>query len=104
MRRLAQASGAQLRIGESITTNVDLREAEAAVPLRTAIGGYGFRARAGARPGMTINRLVESVAAIRAKTRLWRAAMRCAAVNRENFFIAKNRDSESARVAFRRHR
>jgi hypothetical protein len=32
-----------------------LREAGAAVPLTTAIGGYGFRARAKkeARPGMT---------------------------------------------------
>jgi hypothetical protein len=30
-----------------------LREAGAAVPLTTGIGGYGFRARADARPGMT---------------------------------------------------
>ena len=44
------------------------------------------------------------LSAIRAKNRFWRAAMRRDAVNRENFFIAKNRDSESARGAFRRHR
>jgi hypothetical protein len=41
--------------------------------------------------------------AIRAKNRFWRAAMRRKAGERENFFIAKNRDSESAQRAFGRH-
>jgi len=39
-------------------------------------------------------------AAIRAKNRFWRTAMRREAVDHENFFIAKNRDSESAQQAF----
>jgi hypothetical protein len=42
----------------------------------------------------------ESVAAIPAKNRFWRAAMRREAGERENFFIAKNGDSESAQRAF----
>jgi hypothetical protein len=42
----------------------------------------------------------ESAAAIRAKNRFWRAAMRREADQHENFFIAKNRDSESAQRAF----
>ena len=46
----------------------------------------------------------ELVVAIRAKTRFRRATMRRDAVNRENFFIAKSRDSESARAAVRWHR
>jgi hypothetical protein len=46
----------------------------------------------------------ESAAAIRAKNRFWRAAMRREAGQRENFFIAKNRDSESAQRAFSQHR
>jgi len=33
-------------------------------------------------------------------SRFWRMAMRREAVDHENFFIAKNRDSESARQAF----
>jgi hypothetical protein len=43
----------------------------------------------------------ESAAAILAKIRFWRAAMRREAGEHENFFIAKNRDSESAQRAFR---
>jgi hypothetical protein len=46
----------------------------------------------------------ESAVAIRAKNRFWRAAMRREAGQRENFFIAKNRDSESAQRAFSRLR
>jgi hypothetical protein len=46
----------------------------------------------------------ESAAAIRAKNRFWRAAMRREAGGHENFFIAKNRDSESAQRAFGCHR
>ena len=42
--------------------------------------------------------------AIRAKNRLWRETMRREAGGRENFFIAKSRDSESAKRAFCRHR
>jgi hypothetical protein len=42
----------------------------------------------------------ESAAAIRAKNRFWRATMRREAGCRENFFIAKNGDSESAQRAF----
>src|SRR6266576_1105438 len=42
--------------------------------------------------------------AIRAKNRFWRAAMRREANEHENFFIAKNRDSESAQRAFGRLR
>jgi len=42
--------------------------------------------------------------AIRAKIRFWRAPMRREAGEHENFFIAKNRDSESAQHAFDRHR
>jgi len=42
--------------------------------------------------------------AIRAKIRFWRAPMRREAGEHENFFIAKNRDSESALRAFGRHR
>jgi hypothetical protein len=34
---------------------------------------------------------------IRAKIRVWRASMRREGTDRENFFIAKNRDSESAK-------
>jgi hypothetical protein len=46
----------------------------------------------------------ESVFAIRAKNRFWRAAMRRDGSAHENFFIAKIRDSESALSAFSRHR
>jgi hypothetical protein len=52
----------------------------------------------------------ESAAAIPAKNRFWRAAMRREAGKHENFFIAKNSDSESAQHASttigesRRHR
>jgi hypothetical protein len=42
--------------------------------------------------------------AIRAEIRFWRAPMRREAGGHENFFIAKNRDSESARRAFGRRR
>jgi hypothetical protein len=38
----------------------------------------------------------ESAAAIRRKNRFWRAPMRREAGEHENYFIAKNRDSESA--------
>jgi hypothetical protein len=44
----------------------------------------------------------ESAAAIRGKIRFWRAPMRREAGGHENFFIAKNRDSESAQRAFYR--
>jgi hypothetical protein len=50
------------------------------------------------------NRACESAAAIRAKNWFWRAAMRREACQHENFFIAKNRDSESAQRAFDRRR
>jgi hypothetical protein len=40
---------------------------------------------------------------IPAKIRFWRAPMRHEAGEHENFFIAKNRDSESAQRAFGRH-
>jgi hypothetical protein len=50
------------------------------------------------------NRARESAAAIRAKNPLWRAQMRRDAGDRENFFIAKNGDSESTTRAFGRHR
>ncbi|THD71657.1 MAG: hypothetical protein E7813_05085 [Bradyrhizobium sp.] len=46
----------------------------------------------------------ESVAAIRAKMPLWRAAMTREAGERENFFIAKIHDSESAQRVFDPHR
>jgi hypothetical protein len=46
----------------------------------------------------------ESAAAIPAKNRFWRAAMRRKAGEHENFFIAKNGDSESAQWAFKHHR
>jgi hypothetical protein len=46
----------------------------------------------------------ESATAILAKTRFWRAAMRREAGEHENFFIAKNCDSESAQRAFNRRR
>jgi hypothetical protein len=42
----------------------------------------------------------ESAAAIRPKNRFWRATMRREAGRHENFFIAKNCDSESAQRAF----
>jgi hypothetical protein len=42
----------------------------------------------------------ESAAAILAKIRFWRATMRRKAGEHENFFIAKNRDSESTQRAF----
>jgi len=51
----------------------------------------------------TRNRVRESAAAIRAKNRFWRAPMRRDGGNRENFFIAKNGDSESTERAFGRH-
>jgi hypothetical protein len=46
----------------------------------------------------------ESAVAILAKIRFWRAAMRHEGGSHENFFIAKNRDSESAQRTFRRRR
>jgi hypothetical protein len=52
----------------------------------------------------TKNRASESAVAIRAKSRFWRAPMRRDAGDRENFFIAKNGDSESTQRAFGRHR
>jgi hypothetical protein len=39
---------------------------------------------------------------IRAKIRDWRASMRRKGVGRENFYIAKTRDSESVRALFER--
>src|ERR1700727_1439120 len=45
----------------------------------------------------------ESAEAIRAKNWFWRAAMSSEAGEHKNFFIAKNRDSESAKHAFQRH-
>jgi hypothetical protein len=45
----------------------------------------------------------ESGFAIRAEKRFWRAPMRRDAGERENFLIAKNCDSESARRAFEHH-
>jgi hypothetical protein len=50
----------------------------------------------------TENRACESATAIRAKNRFWRAPMRRDAGAGENFFIAKNRDSESTRSVFGR--
>jgi hypothetical protein len=47
--------------------------------------------------------LRESAEAIRAKNWFWRAAMSPEAGEHENFFIAKNRDSGSAKRAFNRH-
>jgi hypothetical protein len=44
----------------------------------------------------------ESAAAIRGKNRFWRVPMRREAGEHENFFIAKNRDSESAKRTFER--
>jgi hypothetical protein len=49
-------------------------------------------------------RLPNQLRAIRAENRFWRAAMRREAGGHENFFIAKNRDSESVLRAFCRHR
>jgi hypothetical protein len=49
------------------------------------------------------NRAANHWAAIRAKNWFWRAAMRREAGGHENFFIAKNRDSESAQRPFERH-
>jgi hypothetical protein len=46
----------------------------------------------------------ESVVAIRAKNRFWRAAMRREGGGHENIFIAKIRDSESVRRAFAHRR
>jgi hypothetical protein len=46
----------------------------------------------------------ESVTAIRVKNRIWRVPRRREAGKLENFFIAKNSDSESDRRAFRRLR
>jgi hypothetical protein len=51
----------------------------------------------------TKDRARESAAAIRAKNRFWRAPMRRDAGDSENFFIAKNCDSESTQRAFGRH-
>jgi hypothetical protein len=52
----------------------------------------------------TKNHGCESAAAILAKIRFWRAAMRRKGGSHENFFIAKNRDSESAQRTFRGRR
>jgi len=49
------------------------------------------------------NRPCESVATIRPEIRFWRAPMRRWRVTHENFFVAKNRDSDSAQRAFGRH-
>jgi hypothetical protein len=43
------------------------------------------------------NPLPNQLRAIRPKNRFWRATMRREAGGHENFFIAKNRDSESVR-------
>jgi hypothetical protein len=48
------------------------------------------------------NAVANRLAAIRIKNRFWRAAMRRKAGQRKNFFIAKNRDSESAQPALHR--
>jgi hypothetical protein len=50
----------------------------------------------------TRNRARESAAAIRAKNRFWRAQMRRDGGDSENFFIAKNGDSESTQRVFGR--
>jgi len=55
-------------------------------------------------PRFEEKRARESAGAIRPKKRFWRAAMRRKAGDHENFFIAKNRDSESAQPAFGGHR
>src|ERR1700687_63694 len=53
---------------------------------------------------MRRKRSCESAAAIRAKNRIWRVALRHEAGGHENFFIAKSRDSESTQRAFSGHR
>src|ERR1700759_146807 len=45
----------------------------------------------------------KSAGAMRKKNRFWRAVMSHEAGEHENFFIAKNRDSESAKRALQRH-
>jgi hypothetical protein len=50
------------------------------------------------------NRIANQRSPIRPKNGFWRAAMRRKAAEHENFFIAKNTDSESTQPAFRRHR
>jgi hypothetical protein len=56
------------------------------------------------RPGIARceNRGRESAGAIRAKNWFWRAPMTREAAERENFFIAKKRDSESTQRTFDR--
>jgi hypothetical protein len=49
------------------------------------------------------NRAANHQRAIRSKNWFWRATMRREAGGHENFFIAKNRDSESAQRSFERH-
>jgi hypothetical protein len=46
------------------------------------------------------NAVANRSAAIRIKNRFWRAVMRRKAGHCKNFFVAKNRDSESVRPAF----
>jgi len=46
----------------------------------------------------------ESAAAILAKNRFWRARRDAKPASMKNFFLAKNRDSESTQRAFGRHR
>jgi len=48
-------------------------------------------------------RTSESVIAIREESSFWRASATPEHCDRENFFIAKPRDSESAHTAFSRH-
>jgi hypothetical protein len=50
------------------------------------------------------NRFANQRSAIRAKNRFWRTSARREAGEHENFFIAKNRDSESAHCAISGHR
>jgi len=47
---------------------------------------------------------VASAAAILAKNRFWRARRHAKPASTKNFFLAKNRDSESTQRAFGRHR
>jgi hypothetical protein len=58
-------------------------------------------ARMRSRTAESRNRLANQPSAIRAKIRFWRAAMRREVSARENFFIAKICDSESAQSAHR---
>jgi hypothetical protein len=79
-----------LRGGAGIAGAVSRMRAPACVDVRD-------ETRCGARAEKS---QCESAAAIRSKNRFWRATMRREAGCHENFFIAKNGDSESAQRAF----